>query len=160
MDEKPKSIWKKLRKVPGLFGAWLVIVVATFLVLLAFAFWQQSGPSFNWLLALFYMLLLGTIVATIFLLLWLFIRWIFCWRNFKRFLFGLACLATLIAFFYAEENWRGKHDWQNYKREWEAKGEKMDFAGFHSASRAGRPEFCDGADFWRDPRFGQPQMAE
>ena len=57
-------------------------------------------------------------------------RWIFCRRNFKRFLFGLACLATLIALFYAEENWRGKRDWEKYKREWEAKGDKFDFADF------------------------------
>ncbi len=56
-----------------------------------------------------------------------FVRWVCCWRNFKRFLFGLACFATLIALFYAEENWRGKHDWEKYKREWEAKGEKFDF---------------------------------
>jgi hypothetical protein len=130
MDENPQSIWKKSWNAPSLFGAWLVIVGATFLVLLAFAFWQQSGPSFNWLLALFYMLLLGAIVATIFLLLWLFICWLCCWRNFKRFLFGLACFVTVIALFYAEENWRGKHDWEKYKREWEAKGEKFDFADF------------------------------
>jgi len=130
MDEKPKSIWKKSWKAPGLFGAWLVIVGATFLVLLAFAFWQQSGPPFNWLLALFYMLLLGAIAATIFLLLWFFIRCLCNWKNFRRFIFVLACLATLIALFYAEEDWRGRHDWEKYKREWEAKGEKFDFADF------------------------------
>jgi len=130
MDENPKSIWKKSWKAPGLFGAWLVIVGATFLVLLAFAFWQQSGPSFSWLLALFYMLLLGAIAATIFLLLWFFIRCLCNWKNFRRFIFVLACLATLIALFYAEEDWRGRHDWEKYKREWEAKGEKFDFADF------------------------------
>ena len=31
------------------------------------------------------------------------------------------CFATLIALFYAEENWRGKHAWEKYKREQEAK---------------------------------------
>ena len=50
------------------------------------------------------------------------------WRSPKRFLFGLACLLVLIALFYAEEDWRGKHDWENFKREWEAKGEHFDFA--------------------------------
>jgi len=48
----------------------------------------------------------------------------------KRATFVLACLVTLIALFYAEEDWRGKHDWEKYKREWEAKGEKFDFADF------------------------------
>ena len=57
-----------------------------------------------------------------------FLRWLCCWRNVKRFLFGLACFATLIALFYAEENWRGKRAWENFKREWEAKGEHFDFA--------------------------------
>ena len=57
-----------------------------------------------------------------------FIRWLFCRRNFKRSLFGLACFVTLIALLYAEEDWRGKHDWENFKHEWEAKGEKFDRA--------------------------------
>jgi len=48
----------------------------------------------------------------------------------KRAVFVLACFITLIALFYAEENWRGKHAWENFKREWEAKGEKFNFADF------------------------------
>ena len=52
------------------------------------------------------------------------------WRMAKKLLFVAVCLLTLIALFYAEENWRGKHDWEKYKREWEAKGEKFDFASF------------------------------
>jgi hypothetical protein len=55
-----------------------------------------------------------------------FIFWVFHWRNFKRFLFGCACFATLIALFYAEEDWRGKYDWENFKHQWEAKGENFD----------------------------------
>ncbi|MBI3851079.1 MAG: hypothetical protein HY298_12500 [Verrucomicrobia bacterium] len=50
----------------------------------------------------------------------------------KRILFGVACLITLIALFYAEENWRGKHAWDKYKREWEAKGEKFDLVSLAS----------------------------
>lgn len=47
-----------------------------------------------------------------------------------RLLFVAACLVTLIALAYAEENWRGKHAWQNYRREWEARGEKFDMTAF------------------------------
>ena len=54
-----------------------------------------------------------------------FVRCFFCWRKFKRLLFGLACLATLIALFYAEEDWRGWHAWNKFKHEWEAKGEHL-----------------------------------
>jgi len=50
------------------------------------------------------------------------------WSNTKRFLFGLACLATLIALFYAEEDWRGWHAWNKFKHQWEAKGERFDAA--------------------------------
>jgi hypothetical protein len=56
-----------------------------------------------------------------------FFRWLFGWRMVRRYLFCLACLATLIAVFYAEENWRGKHAWEKYKREQEAKGEMFEW---------------------------------
>ncbi len=56
------------------------------------------------------------------------IRWPFTsWRNFRRTLVGFAILATLVAIFYAEENWRGKRAWENCKRELEAKGAVLDW---------------------------------
>jgi len=58
---------------------------------------------------------------------WPLLRWLF-WQHWRRTLFALACFATLIALFYAEENWRGKHNWEKFKREWEAKGEHFDYA--------------------------------
>lgn len=54
-------------------------------------------------------------------------RWLF-WKHWRWTLFGAACLATLIALFYAEEDWRGWHAWNKFKHEWEAKGEHFDFA--------------------------------
>src|SRR5690349_4072194 len=48
-----------------------------------------------------------------------FVRWLCSWRNFRRFLVGLAVFATLMAIFYTEENWRGKRAWENCKRELE-----------------------------------------
>jgi hypothetical protein len=54
----------------------------------------------------------------------LFFSWV-CRRNFRRLLFGIACLVTLLALAYAEENWRGRYAWQKHRREWEAKGEKF-----------------------------------
>ena len=56
------------------------------------------------------------------------------WRILRRILIGLAVLATLIAILYAEEDWRGKRAWENYKHEWEAKGEKFDWQVFVPAS--------------------------
>jgi hypothetical protein len=46
----------------------------------------------------------------------------------RRLLFGAACLATLVALAYAEENWRGRRAWQTHREEWEAKGEKFALA--------------------------------
>jgi hypothetical protein len=58
-------------------------------------------------------------------------RWLFSWRALKLFLRALAALLVFMAlFFYVEENWRARRAWENYRREWEAKGERFDFASF------------------------------
>jgi hypothetical protein len=59
-----------------------------------------------------------------------FLRRLFTWRILKWCLLALGILLALISLFYAEENWRGRHAWEKYKQEWEAKGEKFDFASF------------------------------
>lgn len=76
------------------------------------------------------LLIAGALGATVFLCFCLFLRWVFCWRNFKRTLFAAACFATLIALFYAEEDWRGWHDWNQFNHKWSAKGETFDFQAF------------------------------
>ena len=43
-------------------------------------------------------------------------------------LFCLVCIVTLVALFYAVENWRGRTSWANFQREWEAKGVSFDVA--------------------------------
>jgi hypothetical protein len=125
MGEKPKSIWKR----PWLWKGWhgffilsLIFSGVPFLtILLTGLLMRARDPAFPLATLI---ALLGFLVVSLFC----FVRWIFCWRNFKRFLFGLACLITLIALFYVEEDWRGKHDWEKFKREWEAKGEHFDYA--------------------------------
>ena len=49
-------------------------------------------------------------------------------RFFRKTLFVLAALITLAALLLAEENWRGAHAWQSYKRAREAKGDRFDSA--------------------------------
>ncbi len=59
-----------------------------------------------------------------------FMRWLFCWRTIKRgFVAGVGLLGFVLLF-HAEENWRGRRAWEQFKREWEAKGEQFDFASF------------------------------
>jgi len=122
MDEKPKSIWKKpFTGWRGLLLGWLILMVALMIILLISLRVAWSGDEWR------FFGVIG-IALTIICLLAIGIRWLCCWRNFKKFLFGLACFATLIALFYAEEDWRGWHAWNQFKHAWEAKGEHSDFA--------------------------------
>ena len=137
MDEKPKNIWKKSWTGPRAFLFWLLFVsAAAFLMALFIAvftsvrttlFDKHSGLENLVGYTLIVMFWFVVAVAVVFILFGV-VRWLLCLRNLKRTLFALACFATLIALFYAEEDWRGKHDWEKYKREWEAKGEHFDYA--------------------------------
>jgi len=44
--------------------------------------------------------------------------------------FGVVSLVTLLALFFAVENFRGKRAWENYKREAMARGQKLDLSAF------------------------------
>jgi len=50
------------------------------------------------------------------------------WRLLRWGLIGLTALATLAAVLITEENWRGKHDWGKFRRDAEARGERLDLA--------------------------------
>ena len=123
MNEEPKSIWKKSWTGWRGWLALMAVVLAGFLFLVVATGTNlaKSGNEFR-------LLGIAAIAVTLIFLLATFVRWMCCWRNFKKFLFGLACLIALIVLGYAEENWRGKHDWEKFKHEWEAKGEHFDFA--------------------------------
>ena len=107
MDDKPKSIWKKSWKNPRGLLLWLISLTLIFIVIYANGSVPFSLKNYLGLPA--YALFFSVFVTLMLLLAVKFFRWVFCWRNFKRFLFGFACFATLVALFYAEENWRGKH---------------------------------------------------
>ncbi len=130
MSEEPKSFWKKTWKGPRRFRPWLILVAATFLILLAVTQFLPGGPrSFSdWLPALLFLFAVSLAVPTVVLGVWLLVRWLCCWRNFKRLFFACACLITLIALFYAEEDWRGWHAWNQFKHKWEAQGDHFDLA--------------------------------
>jgi hypothetical protein len=130
MDENPKTPLKKKWTVRRCLRDWLILLVATFSILLLITRLIPAGSpnitigSQAWLIMLGDSLVIATIPFGL-LGSWYFIRWLCSWHNLRRFLFGLACLATLIALFYAEEDWRGTHDWEKYQREGEAKGEQF-----------------------------------
>jgi len=129
MNEKPKSIleksWPTRSWLHGWLSLWTTTSLIIFIVQLAVG-WPRRARE--WGDDIQAGLVVGIVVATIFLGVWWFARWLFCWRNLKRSLFGAACFATLIALFYAEEDWRGWHAWNQFKHEWAAKGEHFDMA--------------------------------
>jgi hypothetical protein len=90
----------------------------------------------------------------------------FTWLLRWRFL-ALGCLATLVALFYAVEDWRGRNAWQNYKRAWESKGERFDLASFVPPPVPNEQNFFEtplwndlhtvqthGLDVWDDTDWG------
>ena len=109
------------------YWAWLILLIATFLVTFGIEALINNLPrnSSDWPPAILFIAIFSAIIATVSLGLWAFLCWLCHWRNFRRFLFGLACFVTLVALFYVEEDWRGKHDWEQFKHEWEAKGEQF-----------------------------------
>ena len=128
MSEEPSTnIWNQPWRTPRGVLAWIgLLAAAIFVILFCIGLLTANNTNigelafFSVVAALAFTLLLTLAV--------LFVRWLCCWRNLRRVLFALACLATLIALFYAEENWRGKHDWDKQRLLWEAQGEKLTIA--------------------------------
>jgi hypothetical protein len=49
-------------------------------------------------------------------------------KTLRWIVFILVCLTTLVGLFYAVENWRGKHAWETWQRDREAKGDRYDWS--------------------------------
>jgi len=73
------------------------------------------------------------------------------WRILRRLLIGATVFVTLIALLVTEEDWRGKRAWENYQREWMAKGEKFDWQSFVP------PSVPDDQNFFTAPIFNNMQ---
>jgi hypothetical protein len=71
------------------------------------------------------------------------------WRIPRRILITLAILATLIAIFYTEEDWRGKRAWEQCKRELEAKGAVLDWDKYIP------PPVPDDQNFFKAPKMAE-----
>jgi len=119
MNEKPKSIWKK-----SWHGgrAWLLSSALIFAAIMVIGW--IAGADAGLTMAIAGILVIVSLVLALGVSLF---RWLF-WKHWRRGLFALACFATLIALVYAEEDWRGWHAWNQFKHEWEAKGEHFDMA--------------------------------
>ncbi len=52
------------------------------------------------------------------------------WRPVRRTVFVIATLVTLVTLFYVIENWRGRHAWDNYKKELTSRGERLNLSDY------------------------------
>jgi hypothetical protein len=124
MEEPSQSIWKRAWRGPWATLLWVALLAgATFVIVVAITLASDSEWAGGTVIA-------ASVIAILVVLAAAFLRWVWCWRNLRRLLLGLAGCATLIALAYIEENLRGKWAWNSFRREWEAKGEKFDWASF------------------------------
>ncbi|MGA2557028.1 MAG: hypothetical protein ABSG04_12220 [Verrucomicrobiota bacterium] len=59
-----------------------------------------------------------------------FFRWLFSWRGIRRILIVLAWTVTILGLFYGEEDWRGRHTWNQYRQAAEARGLSLDWSTY------------------------------
>jgi hypothetical protein len=128
MSDQNNEVGRTSPRQIGRFRAWLIMAGGVFVSLLIIAQFIPPLPRTlgDWLKMLFAFLVGSAVIATVLVGIAVFFRWVFRRQNFKRFIFGCVCFATLIALFYAEEDWRGRYDWEKFKQQWEAKGENFD----------------------------------
>ncbi len=124
MNERKATIWSRPWHGPGkLLAGFGLLVAGSFVILSLIAIAVIPNPETGPLLlsALAVSILLGAFVIGGFL----FFSSPSCWRNLRRLIFAVACLVTLIALAYAEEDFRGKRAWRQYRRAVEAQGQKL-----------------------------------
>ncbi len=151
MNEKIKNILHTAWNEPRHFFFWLAM-----LSICGFAVGcvgiGLAGPALLLAFALLACILCFVVSVPAFILAWIPpVRRVFAWLLARRFLV-LGCVVTLVALFYAVEDWRGRRAWQSFKREQEAKGERFDLASFIPPPVPNDQNFFD-TPLWEDMRF-------
>ena len=80
-------------------------------------------------------------------------RRLFSWLL-GRPVFTLGSMITLVALFYAVENWRGRRAWQHFKREGESRGERFDLSALIPPPVPNDQNFFE-TPLWEDLHFVQ-----
>jgi hypothetical protein len=94
-------------------------------------------------------------------------RWLCRWRNLRKLILAVACLATFVALVYAVIDWRGRHAWRQYEKQMSAQGKPLDLGAFiaqpvpDDQNFAMTPflkplfDFKPGTQQWRDTNAAQ-----
>jgi hypothetical protein len=126
-ETTPKSFWRKrLSGWRGFLLSYALLAGAAFVVVFCFCLLERTNDRIVELILGSLLFALG--LALVVVVGGVFLGWLCHWRNLRRFIFGVACLVTLIVLFSTEESWRGRRAWENYRAAAEAKGEKFAFA--------------------------------
>src|SRR6187549_3604229 len=126
MKEEPKSIWTRpWQGFAKLFGWFAVLTLAIFFIAFGIGIATNEAKRATGELVLFAGIAAVGLSVAIMIFLGL-ARWLSCWRNWRRLAFATLSLLTLIALFYAVENFRGALAWNHYRQAGAARGEKFD----------------------------------
>jgi len=121
MKETPKN--KSGRRIPLVLLIWLALFAIIIPVEAVREFVSSEADS----LRIFLHAAIGASLCFPVLGVWWLARCVIRWCSWRRIFISLAAFVLVVAIFYAEEDWRGKHAWNQCKRELEAQGEVLDW---------------------------------
>ena len=139
-NEKPKTLWPGARMARRRLLRIALVLLPLSLVVFALLVrdWKLNLPDWTeetrrHLLEWLVVLVAGIAVTFLTSLLpavQRFFGWLFSGRVIRKMLISLAWLVTIVVLFYAEEDWRGWHEWNNYRQQLEAGGAQLDLRAF------------------------------
>jgi hypothetical protein len=123
MNDNTLSIWKRPWNGAAKCLAWFALLaLAILVVFLGISLAIGPSPTGSDVLG---MALASALLAALLAAATMFVRWLSCWRNLRRFLLGVAGVILVIVLGYTEEDWRGRHAWQRHERLLVARGEHL-----------------------------------
>ena len=151
MNERLKTVLHTAWNEPRHFFFWLALLsICGFAA--ACAGIGLAGPVVLFAFVLLVSILGFAVSVPAFVLAWIPpVRRLFTRLLGRRYLV-LGCLVTLVALFYAVEDWRGRRAWQTFKQEREAKGERFDLAGIIPPQVPNDQNFFN-TPLWNDLHF-------
>ena len=133
MNQESEGFWKRAWNDPFHFFLWLAIFSIAGVIFELVVLSLLAASALDWVrpgaIIVLLCFLLGIVTGLIVCILSLIPPVRELLTEWLRHRFSiLAFVIAFILLFYAEEDWRGWHAWNQFKREWEAKGEKFELA--------------------------------
>jgi hypothetical protein len=143
MKETPKN--KSGRRIPPVLLIWLALFVIIIPIEAVREFVSSEADS----LRIFLHAAIGASLYFPVLGVWWLARRVIRGCSWRRVFISLAAFVLVIAIGYGEEDWRGKHAWNQCKRELEAQGEVLDWDKYIP------PPVPDDQNFFKAPKMAE-----